>query len=860
MLSPQGYSIICGINLHEYYNVPLHLPLSCGLCPTDRESALQTYRQHDGRWYVCHDCGFAGTGLDYLAALEKEHPVRLLRKLKPGEMCRGLDDATIRAYGEWHRTTRALRNAYNECRRFNRIASVPLAPLENLDDYFQTSRYRMEERKAFEQLFHPGTHSAGASGSRLFHGKRWGRITAIPLYDLPLRMSGILFVNGCRHSPTIAVKRLGPRRTNEYAFEPGYLATSEIVSRSHPPESVVLCTDWLRVLRFQADIWFQERNIAPIVGWFPTHPLTGKPWHYHFSVFRDIPKIFWAAPDDIVSLREACICDGQISYAYYKPATNVCLLPDRMPAGAILRSVTKSAIAWPKALAWYLGTDPAQVESRLSNLQLPRRTLERFLHHAPAPLRKIVAVQFESSASTHRYVDGLVVAATSDGWFRVVSHAQTPPSLLSNTRCIVDRVIRFANKEPMYQGRILIRDESFPFFATESEIEHSPIRFIRQVCAEARSRLLPIINVSPEKMMKLIRAHGNFEVVHVPAGFGWHDETSALVLPNLTFSDSTVIESEWNLEHGPLASLRARHTESFTPTDLQVLISFHEETPYVLAMMVALLPGLFAPAYRMETPQTVVIATNIELLQQIFEMLRLPVSLKGIQRPLTDYAETHRCPYLVRLPQSKRTDRLTWADVPGFHGGAFVAVSLPAALARMSYGNANLLVMPKIRFYRWIHGKLPKVYLKCFAALLRHCSRYVLEPRVVSDNWNDDLIREAYRFLETEMGLPVHKKTLFDGYYDPQSYFRDYVSLLLQKNDLKAETSEHGLTLSAAALGDCFRKHVGMFDFERIRDMLIGAMLLKEYDPVKHVFVLDPQPFQASGKRLDLCYGHALRK
>jgi hypothetical protein len=857
MLSPQGYAIVGSINLHEYYNVPLHLPLICGLCPSEREATLKAYRQHDGRtyWYVCRDCGFAGTGLDYLAACEKEHPLRVLRKLKHDGTCRSLDEETIRSYGEWSKAARSLRIAYRGCRRFERTGSVPLTPLENLDDYFQVTRYRMEERKTFEKLFHPGTHCAGASGSRLFHGKRWGRITAIPLYDLPQRMSGILFVNGCERS--IVIKRLGPRRTNEYAFEPGYLASTEIVPNASEP--VILCTDWFRVLRLQADIWFQERNIAPIVGWFPSHPLTGKPWQYHFTVFRDIPKIFWAAPNDIVSLREACINDGLISYAYYKPETNACVLPPLLSAGAVLRSVIKDTIPWHKALTWHLGTDPSQAESRLSALQLPRRTLERFLHDAPASLRKIVAVRFESSLSTHRYVDGLVIAETPEGWFRIASHAQIPPALLSSARCIVDRVVRFANKEPMYQGRVLIRDESFPFLVSESEIERNPVRFIRQVCAEARSRVLPIINVPPEKMMKLIRAHGTFDVVHVPTGFGWSDETASLSLPNLTFSDNAIIESEWNLEHGPLVSLRYKHCESLTPTDLQILVSFQDETPYILAMMVALLPGLFAPAYTAEMPQTAVIAANIELLQRIFEMLRLPVFLKGVPRSLMDYTETHRCPFLVRLglTSTKRVDRLTWADLPGFHNGGFVAAPLTAVLARMCYGNANMLTLPKKRFYRWLHGKLPDVYLKCFTALLKHCSRYVLEPRD-SDNWNGDLIREAYRFLETELGLPVHKKTLFDG--DSPSSFCDYVTLLSKKDDLVIVYSERGLEVSAASLGDCFRKHVGMFDFDRIREMLTKTALLRKYDPVKHIFILDPEPFQASAKRLDRSYGHAVRK
>ena len=80
----------------------------------------------------------------------------------------------------------------------------------------------------------------------------------------------------------------------------------------------------------------------------------------------------------------------------------------------------------------------------------------------------------------------MVVSETPDGWFRVSHNAHTPPALLSSVRCIVDRVVCFANKEPIYQGRVLIRDENFPFFETETACGHGsaagivigrPVRF-----------------------------------------------------------------------------------------------------------------------------------------------------------------------------------------------------------------------------------------------------------------------------------------------------------------------------------------------------------------------------------------------
>lgn len=864
MLTPGNYTDIHGIDLHDYYSESDRRPLTCELCPPHRKngSVLKRYELYDGRtrWYFCPGCGFAGTGLDYIAALGKESPVRTVRTLQQQGHLRGIGPETIRAYGEYLERNKRFRTRYRECRPFNRTGSATLTGLENLDDYFHVRRYRTGDRKTFERLFHPGTVRHGASGSRLFHGRQWGRITAIPLYDFPLRMSSLLFVNGLETGQrSISIKRLGPGQSGVHSFEPGYLATSEILSRTRPTDSIVFSVDWLRVLRFQADIWHQEREVAPIVGWFPDDPRTGRAWSYRWTFFRDIPKVFWSAHSDMASLREACIRNAQVSYAYYHPESGVCLLPAKLMPGAIVRSVAKNAVPWHQALLWHLGNDPETAESRLSTLQLPQRTLETFLQHAPDSMRKFVAARFHSATSTSRYIDGNLIVENDDGWHRASGNPHIPPTLLSSARCIVDRVLCFADKEPMYQGRVLLHNESHPFVENESVIEKNAVRFVRQVCVENRSEHLPIINVHSDKLMKLIRAHGNFRVVPIKSGFGWDDETASLLLPNLTLSDRAVVAPELPLDYGPFSSLRPKHAEPLTPSDLQVLVSFREETPYVLAMFVSMLPVLFAPAYRMEAPQTTVVSPNVELLEQLFGMLRLPASMKSVTQSITDYAGTHRCPYLVRFGMSRShvnsAYRATWSDQIGLHGCGYVAGSIRSVLARMSYGRANMLLMPKIRFYRWLQGRLPDVYLKCFTGLLRHVSRYVLEPKINSENWNSDLILEGIRFLESEQGLPVHKGTLYEGYYDSSAYFCDYVTILQKKEELTVGKSADAWSIPVTALGDCYRNHVGMFDFQRVKDMLGATMLLKEYDPTKHVFLVDPEPFQASPKRVEIVYG-----
>ena len=841
--------------------------MPCELCRNaNRQPADLRYRECTNSqtpWYDCPNCGFAGTGVEYLAKIANKHPATIVRELvRNGEIPR-VRPGDVAKFHEYHDNAMRIRKQYNECPKWSRLSSNPLRDIENLDHYQPARKYRLGDRQMFERVFHSKVEKHNTSGSRVFHGRNWGRITAIPLYDMPMRMSSVLFING-HESPvyTTAIRRLGPRSPTIYSFDPGYLATSGIIDQQQPPEFVVLSTNWQQVLRFQADIAWQEQAIAPIVGWFPIDPVMGKTMTCHWGFFRNITKVFWSWPGDLVSLREACMTGGMVSHAYFQPHSKRCELPDLL-RGAIVRSIGRNAETWQKALGWYLDDSRDSVERKLEDLKLPSYILEQFLPCASNHVRRIIQDKYLSTDSTMKYIDNFVVTGHKDGWFQVPPDPHAPPILLSSARCLIDRALSIAGQEPMYQGRILLKDESFPFLESRSIVEKNVVRFIHGVCTDHKSKHLPVVMASPEKLLKIIRYHANFQVRYIANGFGWDNESGSLVLPNVTLSDSQCIDSELRLDLGPLAALKPEHFEPLTQRDMHILATFTEETPYILAIFVSLLPVIFATAYRMETPQTTVTGLNTDLLQQLFKFLQLPCSLRGMTPSLADYAETHQCPYFVKLASRsghKLKEASSWIDAIGLYGCGYVASSLPTVLARMTLGHANMLFLPKIRFYRWIKEKLPEVYLKCLARILKHFSRYVLEPKIQSENWNSDLMEEAIRFFEQTLGLPVHKGTLYEGYYDPSSWFCDFVNLLQQYEELRVSTSEDGLIIPVEQLGDCYRKTIGMFDFDRIRTMLTQTMLLKHYDPSKHVFLVDQEMFGTSRKRLETIYSLHIRR
>jgi hypothetical protein len=385
---------------------------------------------------------------------------------------------------------------------------------------------------------------------------------------------------------------------------------------------------------------------------------------------------------------------------------------------------------------------------------------------------------------------------------------------------------------------------------------------VKQTCIEQGCEHFLNINIKPDRFLRITKAMSQPKVVHIRNGFGWSVSDNALSLPNITLTDTLAIDTGLSLKACPMYTLCAEHTEPITPLQKISLANFREESPFILALFVSIIPVLFAPAYRMTVPQTVVTGGDIAFLQQIFRMLGLPRFTIGDSQEIERYEAAHKCPYLVRIDGEtahKKKQTACWADTLGFYGAAYGSVPLFTALSRMSYGNANLLLLPGHRFYRWFEGKLPDIFQKCFVHCLRHFSRYVLDPKPSSENWNNDLIQEAIRFFESDLGFSVSKKTIYDGYYDAAPYFCDYINLLKRSEEITFDQNETECRISVISLSDCYRRHVGLFDLEKIQNVLSQGNLLKDYDTKTHTFILDAETVNLGSRRLEQFYGSMIR-
>ena len=199
MLSLRNYTACSQIDLHQYYNVSGDL-LLCGFCRKKNKSVpLHSYLLSDGltRWYVCAHCGFAGTGIEYLAHLNDTETGQQIQELVRKKKIPPVEQEQIQKFRQFRESWTNLKKQFTAAAPFRRETTFVFADMYDLDYCPLTKNFRQGARQTFERWFQPGLKNKQhcTSGSRLFHG-RWCKITAIPLYDMPLHLSGILFVNG----------------------------------------------------------------------------------------------------------------------------------------------------------------------------------------------------------------------------------------------------------------------------------------------------------------------------------------------------------------------------------------------------------------------------------------------------------------------------------------------------------------------------------------------------------------------------------------------------------------------------------------------------------------------------------------
>jgi hypothetical protein len=855
MLSLRNYTACNQINLRHYYSLT-DRPLLCGLCrDKNKHAALCDYPLADGHshWYVCAHCGFAGTGIEYLARLnhrdigQQIHEMSQEGRIPPVE----LDD--IQKYKKFREEWAELKKQFAAADPFRRHTTIALADMYDLDTYPPAQSFRQATRQTFERWFHSSMKHKkhNTSGSRLFHGL-WAKITAIPLYDMPLHLSGILFINGHEQgNQQYHIRRLGPFSGKQYLFDPGFLGTRMIC---RPDQSaVVLCPQWQLVLTLQAAIFRQEGKYPPLLGWFPTDPRADTPYTYSWTGIKDIPKVFWALPDDLASLREACIQNGKISCAHFSH-TGKFTPPDKL-YGGLIRSVIKNADPWYKTLTWYLEGDMDHFEDRLRKLHLPARTIEQYLEHAPAAVRNKLAAVPADPHTPARYIDGNRVVSNQEGWWKMGSGLNR--SLLSNTRCRIDKVIHTAADQPIYQGKVFIGHEEYPFTEQETLFEKHPIPTVKKVCVENGCIQFLRINVKNEQYLRLVKETSTPETVYCLEGYGWSKKEAALLLPNVTISAGTVIDTTLSLQTGPLHKLTVKQSQPIGSSHHATLANFQEETPVIFSIFSAIIPALFSSAYRMTPPQTVVAGNEFLMVKQVCDMIGLPQIPLRNREEIERYTCLHRCPFLVRFHPRPKRKKITheWADILGLTTPALVWTSITEAIARMSYGKANLLLLPGTHFYRWFDGKLPNLFQDCFMACLRHISQYVLDPTDHTDDWNGDLLEETGRFFAKEVGVAPAKNALFGGYYAQSDYFYDYVNLLYRAELIVL----HDKKVSVSDLAECYRKHIGVFDFQKFYEELRGSKAIGEYDTKSQTLVLDEENLTKSNRRLEKFYGTLLR-
>jgi hypothetical protein len=754
----------------------------------------------------------------------------------------------------------------NASSRFDPQKSRVLSSVNGLKQWSLAPYCCTSDRNTIESAFslRLKKEQHNTSQSRLFTGRGWGNISVIPLFDLPYHISGYFLINDTERADySCIIKRIGPVHVKQAIFDAGYLSPRFIVKED--VNCVILTSTAVLAIEMQCKAEQQSGLPCNVLGWFPRNPKSQKRYKNNWNYFKDRRKIFWCHPADTDSLREACLCQADVSIAFFTDKNKPnCLLPKNKLTAQIIQEVQSTATAWTHALTNYLQAQQEHITDALTKLDVPRHILNQWLKSAPIDLRRVVETCLGALPASSRIVDNLIVEEREDGWWSLPKNDKSTPVQLSNIRCHIDKVINVINEEPIYQGRLLRNNREIPFTEPSAQFETNAGHKLASLWIDSNPEEYPVINVSKDRLLKLIHAYSRMEMVNVTKGIGWDCEKSLLRLPNILIGNGEVFPGHLGLNTLPFHVFHEQIPEPITTEDQQIAAIFSKDLAKITAVIAALTASLFSSAFRAEPPQTVVLSGGDKPVQHLFQLLALPSFSATQFKSAESYARVHRCPFFtIHTPDLRKAVNPFLPEYYETYRRAFISASLPVALARMCCGRANMLLLPQTAFYEWSSRKLQHLVRKIVFHCFIHLSRFVLKQIASTDCWNEAVIEETFQLIQDKLGVAQpDRHILLTGYDADGRYLIDLISLLRRIERLNirdVQETDNELIVSCDALRTQFRTLIGYFDLQPLLNSLQQTDLFKEYRTADDTLVFPKEPFTRSLRRIETLYGSFIR-
>jgi hypothetical protein len=538
----------------------------CPICSHLQLEILQDYISH-GAWGACRHCHFAGDMIELAAATWKLSIPATIHKLQQN----GVDIPPEASPAETYR------QQYVEYRhRFRELWTEAQAGLLHNTTHLKGLVYELGWRcevpadrwtegparilgaastRDVERCFMPGTFRTtgrNTSNSRLFKGGKWDGVLMIPFYDLPDRMCAAMFI-GRRGDPERdqVFRRLRLRQTGITLAEGRQTAEpAQEAGLAFHPDTWVAAADWDQTLFASDDLslaWrLQMRQFEhsvlplPLVVWRDGPDTKGIATLSRFAwqMFANQSIVFWAPRLQPAAVRQAVATDGRISTAGSKceDARHLIEYTAKFTPEGLLQHVRKTARPWPEVIAKHLAGMPAEAaEDFMLQLQLETIQVNRVVRCLDEKMRERCRDWLRPKSRPRTViVRQKRVLEQEDGWIlqHQVRRAEFVAELLCDAKLRIEEVIHYKKlDQTYYRGHLEYRGELIPFCDLRSEVEASPLSWMRGLLLAKGKGLVRGLTLWDKYLVNIALQFHEPKILYGTDTVGWDKQKLQFVLP-----------------------------------------------------------------------------------------------------------------------------------------------------------------------------------------------------------------------------------------------------------------------------------------------------------------------------------------
>lgn len=555
----------------------------CPLC----SGRLGIYQDtiHQGQWLYCEDCQEGGDPIMF-AAKFWEVPVaaaarRLLEEATPEDLER-YETMVIQGY--------AKLEAFWAGARQYLLASPDLRSLRlnlGISPTLQAESWSSRggkylggcTRREVEALVGYEGRRSIFWGHGQTYGPNWVRddrfisdMMVVPFYDLPGRISSLLFVTKTGRSgedytyyPVLPLQERARRRV-----VPGVFGLDLLFRPlDFGGDLALILLDPLLAVRLLVRHWADESTLLPVAAVWTESP----PCPVLAATGRK--AVVWGHQASLALFRHASALDARIALCSARLEDVHRQVQRRRPREWVERQVA-SARPWREVLEEHLASlAAADAEALLLQLELPKQRLKEFLEGCRPSVRTSLSDLYEARCTIRQVtINGREITEARGCWW---SHNRLTP--LSDALVRIEKVVHLANSDKTYcQGAVSYQGREVAFTAEKDVLEKHGWTWLSDFLIHEGLGVLGGSRwTGAPTVFAIATAFHRPEVTRGAERAGWDENVPGFTFPNFIVKVGGEVEANWapwpkpSASHAPQPALHLEQPHGLSDSDLRLL-------------------------------------------------------------------------------------------------------------------------------------------------------------------------------------------------------------------------------------------------------------------------------------------------